>query len=95
MSLDEKGVRNIANLARLAISDEDIAEYQRHLNNIIGFVEQMNRVETGQVQPMAHPQDLPQRLRADEVLETDQRERFQKLAPKVAAGLYLVPQVIE
>ncbi len=95
MSLDEKGVRNIANLARLAISNEDISEYQRHLNNIIGFVEQMNKVQTEQVQPMAHPQDLPQRLREDKVLETDQHERFQRIAPKVEAGLYLVPQVIE
>jgi aspartyl-tRNA(Asn)/glutamyl-tRNA(Gln) amidotransferase subunit C len=44
---------------------------------------------------MAHPLDMAQRLRADEVSEYDQREYFQAMAPRVEAGLYLVPKVIE
>jgi aspartyl-tRNA(Asn)/glutamyl-tRNA(Gln) amidotransferase subunit C len=44
---------------------------------------------------MAHPQDIHQRLRADEITESDRRDRFQKNAPQTEAGLYLVPKVIE
>jgi aspartyl-tRNA(Asn)/glutamyl-tRNA(Gln) amidotransferase subunit C len=58
-------------------------------------VEQMNAVDTEGVIPMAHPLNEHQRLRADEVTETDQREHFLKNAPLVESGLFLVPQVIE
>jgi len=59
------------------------------------FVEQLDSTDTGGVTPMAHPLDAVQRLRADEVTETDQRERFQAIAPAVEDGLYLVPKVID
>ncbi len=55
----------------------------------------MDVVDTGGVTPMAHPLDMPQRLRGDVVSEENRRERFQKIAPQVENGLYLVPQVIE
>lgn len=95
MSLDKAEVENIAHLARLAVSEEDIPEYARNLSNILELVEQMSAVDTSNVVPMAHPLDMAQRLRPDEVTETDQRELFQKNAPSVEAGLYLVPKVIE
>ena len=95
MALDRDDVQNIAHLARLAIGEEDIPEYARNLSNIIDFVEQMGTVDTADVAPMAHPLDMVQRLREDQVSETDQREHFQKIAPSVEAGLYLVPKVIE
>jgi aspartyl-tRNA(Asn)/glutamyl-tRNA(Gln) amidotransferase subunit C len=95
MSLSHDDVRKIAHLARLAVSDADVDAYARNLSRILDFVEQMEAVETGHVPPMAHPQDTAQRLRDDAVSETDQRERFQAVAPAVEAGLYLVPRVIE
>jgi aspartyl-tRNA(Asn)/glutamyl-tRNA(Gln) amidotransferase subunit C len=55
----------------------------------------MNEVDTSDVQPMAHPMDVAQRLRTDVILEENQRETFQKIAPKTENGLYLVPKVIE
>ena len=58
-------------------------------------VEQMEAANTEGVPPMAHPLSMSQRLRADEVTESDQREQFQRIAPRVEAGLYLVPKVIE
>jgi len=61
----------------------------------LDFVAQMSAVDTAGVSPMAHPMDAAQRLRPDTVTETDQRERFQSIAPQVEAGLYLVPKVIE
>jgi aspartyl-tRNA(Asn)/glutamyl-tRNA(Gln) amidotransferase subunit C len=95
MSLKKEDIDNIAHLARLAISEDDIPEYARNLSNILEMVEQMNAVDTAGVTPMAHPLDAHQRLRADEVTEENQREHFQQNAPLVEAGLYLVPKVIE
>lgn len=95
MALTSDDVEKIAHLARIAIRAQDIPEYQRNLSRILEFVEQMNAIDTRSVEPMAHPLDTTQRLRADEVVETDQRERFQAVAPQVDAGLYLVPKVIE
>jgi len=95
MVLDPAEVEHIAHLARLGIDPGDIPEYARNLSNILAFVEQLNAVDTTGVEPLAHPLDATQRLRADEVTETNQRELFQEHAPLTEAGLYLVPRVIE
>lgn len=95
MSLTPEEVKKIAHLARLNLSAEDIAYYTPQLSNILQFVACMNEVDTSSVNPVAHPLDLPQRLRTDVVNEPDQRELFQSIAPEVKAGLYLVPKVIE
>ena len=95
MSLSPDDVKSIARLARLSISDQDIPVYARTLSNILEFVAQLERAETGGVAPMAHPLEMSQRLRPDQVSETDLRELYQQKAPQVEAGLYLVPKVIE
>lgn len=95
MSLDSDDVKKIAHLARLAIDEADIPAYAENLTNILALVERMDAVDTEGVQPMAHPLDETQRLREDAVTETNQREHFQKHAPLVEDGLYLVPRVIE
>jgi aspartyl-tRNA(Asn)/glutamyl-tRNA(Gln) amidotransferase subunit C len=95
MSLNKTDVEKIAHLARLAIDENDIPDYARDLNNIFSLVEKMNSANTTNITPMAHPLDAVQRLRSDVVNETDRRDLFQSIAPKVDAGVYLVPQVIE
>ena len=95
MSLGPAEVAKIAHLARLAIREQDAPAYARNLSAILELVEQMNAVDTAGVIPMAHPLDMAQRLRADEIGESNQREQFQAIAPSVEAGLYLVPKVIE
>ncbi len=95
MPLGTAEVAKIAHLARLTIREEDAPAYARNLSAILELVEQMNAVDTTGVTPMAHPLDMAQRLRADEVSESNQREHFQAIAPRVDAGLYLVPKVIE
>ena len=95
MSLDKSEVQKIAWLARLAIDEQDIPNYSDELSNILGLVEQMNSVDTNGITPIAHPLELPARLRADEVTEKDQRDHFQEHAPLTEAGCYLVPKVIE
>jgi len=95
MSLDRHEVEKIAHLARIAVSEGDMAELAKDLSGILDFVEQMGAVDTTDIVPMAHPLHMAQRLRVDEVTESDQRERFQSVAPETEAGLYLVPKVIE
>ncbi len=95
MALEPSEVEKIAHLARLAIDADDVPVYARNLSSILAFVEQLNEIDTDGVLPMAHPLDTAQRLRADVVSETDQREHFLRNAPSVEAGLFLVPKVIE
>ena len=93
LSLDE--VKRIAHLARIEISEAEAAQTQAQLNDIFRLIEQMQAVDTQGIAPMAHAQDLGLRLREDRVTEVDQHELFQRGAPQVEAGLYLVPKVIE
>ncbi len=95
MSLQKEDVVKIAHLARLAIDEADIPGYARNLSSILRLIEEMDVVDTEAVTPMAHPLDMVQRLRDDVVSEENRRECFQKIAPQVKNGLYLVPQVIE
>ena len=95
MSLTVDQVRHIATLARLEVSTDDLAATQAKLNGIFGLIEEMQAVNTDGVEPMSHPQDLAQRLRADAVTESDRRDAFQAIAPQTEGGLYLVPKVIE
>lgn len=95
MSLDRSDVERIAHLARLEIDPAEVPGYARNLSDILEFVEQMNAVDTADVEPMAHPVEAAQRLRPDEVTERIDRDEFLRLAPQVENGLYLVPRVIE
>lgn len=95
MSLSNTDVKRIAHLARIAVSDEEVGATLDKLTGILGLIEQMQAVDTSGVAPMSHSQDISQRLRADVVTETNQRELLQSIAPAVENGLYLVPKVIE
>ena len=95
MPLGTTEVVKIAELARLAIHEEDIPSYARDLSAILAMVEEMQNADTSGVEPMFHPLDMVQRLRPDVVSEADQRDTFQHIAPQVEAGLYLVPKVLE
>ena len=95
MSLRRDEVDKIATLARLSLAEDEIVDYTNKLSAIIEMIDELQAVNTDAVTPMAHPLDFPQRLRVDEVTESDQREHFQSGAPEVEGGLYLVPRVIE
>ena len=95
MPLADADVQKIAGLARLSIEARDIPAYRAELSGILGLVEQMNAIDTRGVAPLAHPLELPARLRADEVTENCPREQFQQQAPLTEDGYYLVPKVIE
>ncbi|HSG02248.1 MAG TPA: Asp-tRNA(Asn)/Glu-tRNA(Gln) amidotransferase subunit GatC [Marinobacterium sp.] len=95
MSLDRSDVERIAYLARLALDEQDIPQYTENLSNILKLVDEMQAIDTTGVEPLAHPLDGEQRLRADEITELNQRDQLQKVAPATEEGLFLVPKVIE
>jgi aspartyl-tRNA(Asn)/glutamyl-tRNA(Gln) amidotransferase subunit C len=96
MTLTRQDVEKIAYLARLSITEQEMPVYVTSLSSIVDFVDELSRADVGSVLPMAHPLDgQRQRLRPDAVTETDHHEKYQRNAPSVQAGLYVVPRVIE
>ena len=95
MSLDRSDVERIAHLARLAMNENEATEYTESLNSILTLIDQLQATSTDGIEPLAHPMDAVQRLRADEVSELNQRDALQACAPAVENGLFLVPKVIE
>jgi len=95
MSLNQDDVKNIAYLARLAVSEEDMPKNIESLNNILSLVDQLQSVDTQGVEPLANPLDATQRLRADIVTEENDRENLLSNAPSSEAGLFLVPKVVD
>ena len=96
MPLTREQIEQIAYLARLELQPTEVPGYQESLSAILDFVGELDRADTANVAPMAHPlPGLSQRLRPDVVTEQDHHERYQENAPQVAAGLYVVPKVIE
>ena len=95
MAVDAQTVEKLAELARIAISEETIDEVSNRLGDVLQLVDQLQAINTEGVEPMAHPLDEVQVLRADLVTEPNRREEFLALAPQTEAGLYLVPKVID
>ena len=93
LSLEQ--IARIADLARLELTADESLAMQQQLNGTLAMVDEMNGVDTSNVEPMSHPQQAMQRMREDRVSERDERETFQSIAPAVEDGLYLVPKVIE
>lgn len=95
MAIEDSHVRRAAHLARLAINDDQVSGFVDDLSQILNMVDQLQSIDTQGVAPLSHPLDATQRLRADEVTEVNQRDTFQRCAPAVEDGLYLVPRVVE
>jgi aspartyl-tRNA(Asn)/glutamyl-tRNA(Gln) amidotransferase subunit C len=91
--LKEQQIIQISKLAKLDVSGktEDIA---KDLNGIMNIIDDLQAIDTTGVEPMAHPFDGVQRLRVDEVSESDNRELYQQNAPLTEQGHYLVPKVL-
>ncbi|MCB1985370.1 MAG: Asp-tRNA(Asn)/Glu-tRNA(Gln) amidotransferase subunit GatC [Burkholderiales bacterium] len=95
MTLSIHDVKQIANLAYIKVSDDEAKSTLAQLSDIFKLIETMQAIDTAQIEPMSHAQDVVQRLRDDQVTESNQRELYQSIAPQVEEGLYLVPKVIE
>jgi aspartyl-tRNA(Asn)/glutamyl-tRNA(Gln) amidotransferase subunit C len=95
LSLTTQDIARIADLARLELPADEAARTLVQLNRVIGLIEALQAVDTTGVAPMTHAGDVVLRLRPDEVTEPDRRADYQRGAPAVDHGLYLVPRVLE
>jgi aspartyl-tRNA(Asn)/glutamyl-tRNA(Gln) amidotransferase subunit C len=100
MSLTLSDVKRLATLAQLSLTETQAEQTLDKLNDIFGLVEQMQAIDTQGVEPLSQPiaaydPAFSSRLRDDAVTEPNRREDYQKPAPAVQDGLYLVPKVIE
>jgi aspartyl-tRNA(Asn)/glutamyl-tRNA(Gln) amidotransferase subunit C len=93
LSLDD--VRRIAHLARIDVDADEVAQVHAKLESIFTMIGELNAIDTTGVEPMSHAQDVVLPLREDRVTETDRHAEYQKVAPAVEDGLYLVPRVVE
>ena len=95
MTISRTDIEKVAVLARIQVDEGQVSALEKDLGNILDLVDQLSAADTESVEPLAHPLDAVQKLRPDEVTETDQRAAFQAIAPATENGLYLVPRVIE
>jgi aspartyl-tRNA(Asn)/glutamyl-tRNA(Gln) amidotransferase subunit C len=95
MALDTDTVRRIARLARIRVDDAQLAPLADELNNILGWIEQLDEVDTDGVEPMTSVVEMVQRLRADAVNDGGIADDVLANAPDAADGFYTVPKVVE
>jgi aspartyl-tRNA(Asn)/glutamyl-tRNA(Gln) amidotransferase subunit C len=95
MSVDTRTVRHIARLARIAVSDAEAEALVPELNNILGWVEQLQEVDVSGIEPMTAVIPNRLRLRGDEVTDGGVRDKVLANAPIAEHGFFAVPKVIE
>jgi aspartyl-tRNA(Asn)/glutamyl-tRNA(Gln) amidotransferase subunit C len=95
MSVDEKTVRRIAHLARVAVAEDEVAHLRNELNAILAFVEQLGEVNVEGVEPMTSVTPMAMKSRADIVTDGGNPEAVLSNAPQSEDNFYMVPKVIE
>lgn len=95
MSVSEKEVRYVANLARLQLSEEDVTSLAGDMNKILGYMDLLNELDTSNVEPLEHVIEMNSRLRKDEAKPTISHSDALKNAPDADSDYFRVPKVIE
>jgi aspartyl-tRNA(Asn)/glutamyl-tRNA(Gln) amidotransferase subunit C len=95
MSVDQDTVRYMANLARLRLKDEEIAQYQTDMNKVLAYMDQLNEVNTADVAPLEHVLELPAVYREDVAKTPLDHTEALKNAPDANTDYFKVPRVIE
>ena len=95
MSVDEKTVRRIAHLARIAVTDDEVGPLQGELNAILAFVEQLGAVDVSGVEPMTSVTPMAMKKREDVVSDGNKADDVVANAPVTDRNFFLVPKVVE
>ena len=95
MSINKDQIKYLSLLSRMDIQESEMSDVEEKLTKIIDFVDQLQSIDTDEIQPMAHPLNQFQRLRADKVIEENNRDKIQKNTKSTERGMYIVPKVIE
>lgn len=95
MSIDKATVRKIATLARIKVTEDDLNYYAPQLQNILGWAEQLQEVDTNGVAPLANVSEIACRLRPDVVTDGNKSEEILKNAPESVEGFFVVSKIVE
>ena len=95
MSLDKATVARIATLARIEIPESEQDALARELSNIMGWIEQLNEVDTENVEPLRAVMPIERPWRPDEVSDGAQPDAVTANAPKAHEAMFVVPKVVE
>ena len=95
MSVTEKDVQYIANLARLQVTEEEAKSYAKDMSSILEYMKLLSEVDTSDVKPLEHVIDLDSRFRNDKAEEPLSHEDALKNAPDADSDYFRVPKVIE
>jgi aspartyl-tRNA(Asn)/glutamyl-tRNA(Gln) amidotransferase subunit C len=93
--MDESTIQRLLSLSQLSLDDVAKMKISHDLDAIIGFIETMDRVDTEDVEPLAHAVDLDQPLRKDDAVVAINRDLYQSTAAKTRDGFYIVPKVLD
>ena len=95
MIIDKSDIEHLCNLSKLNLDEEEQSVFLSQMQSILDMIEELQDVDTGDIEPMAHPLQMTQRLRDDEVTEFNNREKYQKNTDFAEDGFYKVPKVID
>ncbi|TCS80588.1 Asp-tRNA(Asn)/Glu-tRNA(Gln) amidotransferase subunit GatC [Tepidibacillus fermentans] len=95
MRLSKKEVEHVANLARLTLTEEEVALFTEQLSSILDFAQKLNELDTEHVKPTSHALNITNVFREDEVIESISREYALKNAPDQKDGQFKVPSILE
>jgi len=94
VALSEKDVQYVAKLARLEVTNEEVAKYTQQLANILQYVEQLNQLDTSNVEPLTHPLDMKNVFREDVVVPSLTQQEVLSNAPEPQSGHFKVPKIM-
>lgn len=92
--MDRETIEKVALLARLQLTEDEIEPLRKDMENILGYADQLNALDTDQVEPLAHPGDIVNALRTDQAKSSFDRAEMLKNSPKNNGEFYLVPAVL-
>lgn len=95
MPITKDQVRYVAHLSRLALTDEEVERFSEQLDEILGYVEKLNELDTSEVEPLLHALGASNVFREDRAGESIPRKEMLRNAPDTAEGCYKVPRIIE
>ncbi len=95
MSIKKSEIAYISSLSKLKMEDIEIDNFTRQISDILEMIQQLEKINTDDIEPMAHPLNMSQRLRMDLVTEENQRDLYQENAVEFEQGFYKVPKVID
>ncbi|MBD9386667.1 Asp-tRNA(Asn)/Glu-tRNA(Gln) amidotransferase subunit GatC [Rhizobium sp. CG4] len=95
MSVDLATVKRVAQLARIAVTEDEANQMLGQLNGILGFVEQLSEVNVDGVEPMTSVTPMEMRKRADAVTDGNKAEDIVANAPVSERNFFMVPKVVE